>query len=113
MDEHNEKEPFYEDTGGQTAPAKPQPRKSPQKPTPQMLPPWRVILHNDDINDIEQVVDTVYRLTPLNKQDAESRTMEAHSTGAAMLLVTHQERAELYIEQFASCKLTVTAESDT
>ncbi|MHC4442793.1 MAG: ATP-dependent Clp protease adaptor ClpS [Planctomycetota bacterium] len=113
MNEPKEKEPLYEDTGGQSAPAKPQPRKLPQKPTPQMLPPWRVILHNDDLNDIGQVVDTVYKLTPLNKQDAESRTLEAHNTGSAMLLVTHQERAELYVEQFASCKLTVTAEADT
>lgn len=112
MNEHNEKEPFYEDIGGQTAPAKPRSHKSTQMPPPQMLPPWRVILHNDDISDIEQVADTVYKLTPLNKQDAQARTTEANSTGSSLLLVTHQERAELYVEQFASCRLTVTIEVD-
>ena len=31
---------------------------------------------------------------------------------AALLLVTHKERAELYVEQFASCMITVTMEAD-
>lgn len=76
------------------------------------LPPWKVILHNDDKNDIGDVIKVVCRLTPLNSNEAEARTMEAHHSGAAMLLVTHQERAELYVDQFASCGLTATAEPD-
>jgi len=35
---------------------------------------------------------------------------EAHKTGVALLLVTHKERAELYAEQFATFKITVTIE---
>jgi len=42
-----------------------------------------------------------------------ARTLEAHETGSSMLLVTHKERAELYVEQFASCKLNVTCEPDS
>ena len=88
------------------------PRKQAAKNQPRLLPPWKVILHNDDANDLEDVVRTVFRLTPLNKEEATTRTLEAHETGAALLLVTHQERAELYIEQFRSCGLTATAEPD-
>lgn len=77
------------------------------------LPPFRVILHNDDVNTFEHVILSILRLTPLNEQDAVSRTIEAHETGASLLLVTHKERAELYVEQFASLHLTVTCEVDS
>ena len=88
------------------------PRKQATKSPPRLLPPWKVILHNDDKNELEDVVRTVFRLTPLSKEEAVTRTLEAHETGAALLLVTHQERAELYVEQFRSCRLTATAEPD-
>ncbi len=96
--------------GGAKAPAKPRPRKQPQHPTPRALPPWKVLLHNDDINDLDEVVKVIRQLTPLSKQEALARTLEAHNTGLALLLVTHQERAELYVEQFRSSGLTATAE---
>jgi ATP-dependent Clp protease adaptor protein ClpS len=75
-----------------------------------MLPPWKVLLHNDDKNDVLFVVDTIVELTPLKKQDAEIRTVEAHNSGVSLLLTTHKERAELYQEQFTSKGLTVTIE---
>jgi ATP-dependent Clp protease adaptor protein ClpS len=74
------------------------------------LPPWKVLLHNDDVNDFEHVIVTILKLTPLNEAEAIERTIEAHERGLALLLVTGRERAELYVEQFASCKLTVTCE---
>jgi ATP-dependent Clp protease adaptor protein ClpS len=77
------------------------------------LPPFRVILHNDNVNTVEHVVRTIVKLTPLNEGQAVERTLEAHETGSSMLLVTHKERAELYVEQFASCKLNVTCEPDS
>jgi len=76
------------------------------------LPPYRVILHNDDVNTFEHVVETILRLTPLTRDAAEQRTWEAHTQGQTVLLITHKERAELYCEQFASRKLTVTCEPD-
>ena len=69
-----------------------------------------MLLHNDDKNDFDFVIDTIVALTPLNEQDASQRTKEAHQTGVALLLTTHKERAELYREQFQSKGLTVTIE---
>ncbi len=88
------------------------PRREPQKTPPRMLPPWRVILHNDDVNEMEEVIRIVRQLTTLTPQEAMARTVEANESGAALLLVTHRERAELYVEQFATMSLTATCEPD-
>lgn len=85
-------------------------KPTPQNKPPQPLPPWKVLLHNDDHNEFLFVIATIIELTPLNPDDAILRTTEAHKTGVALLLVTHKERAELYQEQFASKGLTVTIE---
>ena len=84
----------------------------PARPKPKRLPPWKVLLHNDDVNDFGHVIKSILRLTTLTQEDAITRTIEAHDTGLALLLVTHRERAELYVEQFASLSLTVTIEPD-
>ncbi len=82
----------------------------PKRTPPQPLPPWKVLLHNDDKNDMGHVITSIVELTPLNEQDAANRMKEAHQTGVALLLVTHKERAELYLEQFQSKSLVVTIE---
>ena len=82
----------------------------PKPKLPGMLPPWKVLLHNDDKNSFDFVILTIVGLTPLNAQDATLRTLEAHETGVALLLVTHKERAELYQDQFKSKGLVVTIE---
>jgi ATP-dependent Clp protease adapter protein ClpS len=87
------------------------PKLVPKKKPPQPLPPWKVLLHNDDKNDFEYVITTIISLTPLKTEDAVLRTVEAHETGVALLLTTHKERAELYKDQFASKGLTVTIEA--
>ena len=101
------------DNGG-TATAKPKrakkPAAAPSKNPPQMLPPWKVLLHNDNKNEVGFVVKTICELTTLNENDAKQRTVEAHETGVALLLTTHKERAELYKDQFDSKGLTVSIE---
>jgi ATP-dependent Clp protease adaptor protein ClpS len=107
---------LHGESGGGTATAKPRkPKKAGPKPTPTkqppgLLPPWKVLLHNDDKNAIEFVIGTIVELTPLNETEAKVRTTEADKTGVALLLVTHKERAELYKDQFESKGLTVTIE---
>lgn len=84
-------------------------KRSAPKP-PRQLPPWKVLLHNDDKNDVLFVVKTILELTTLKEQDAKLRTLEAHTTGVALLLTTHKERAELYKDQFQSKGLIVSIE---
>ena len=95
-----------------TCPTKPKERAQTGKPKRKRLPPFKVLLHNDDVNEMLHVIHTILDLTPLARTQALQRMWEAHRSGVAMLLVTHRERAELYVEQFASCGLTVTAEPD-
>lgn len=84
----------------------------PAPPKVKRLPPFKVLLHNDDVNDMDHVVTSILKATTLPLEDAVKKTLEAHDTGVALLLVTHRERAELYCEQFATFQLTVTMEPD-
>ena len=87
-------------------------RPAPAKPRVNKMPPWKVLLHNDDFNEMGYVIEVIIELTSLNPQIALLRMVEAHKTGVAMLLATHREYAELLQEQFASKGLTVSIEPD-
>ncbi|HEY1685101.1 MAG TPA: ATP-dependent Clp protease adaptor ClpS [Tepidisphaeraceae bacterium] len=101
-----------EQTQKSSAVAKPKGKRAakPKKKPPTPLPPWKVLLHNDNKNDVPYVIETIVQLTPLGEQTAKLRTLEAHTAGVSLLLSTHKERAELYREQFQSKGLTVTIE---
>ncbi len=80
------------------------------RPRTRRLPPWRILLHNDNVNDMPYVVETIVALTTLNRHDAVVRMLEAHNKGLSLLLTTHREHAELLDEQFQSKRLKVTIE---
>lgn len=84
----------------------------PAPPTPRVdhLPPFKVLLHNDDMNDMGFVVQSLIELTPLRLPAAVKVMESAHEEGVALVLVTHRERAELYCEQFATKGLCATTE---
>jgi ATP-dependent Clp protease adaptor protein ClpS len=105
-DQHHADDDTRPDEGGTTTAVKPRPAP----PRTRRLPPWQVLLHNDDVNEMGYVADTIQELTHLRRQDAILRMLEAHQLGIALLLTTHREHAELLCEQFASKRLTVTAE---
>lgn len=90
--------------------AKPKQLPAPRRSKP--MPRWRVILHNDDVNYVDDVVESIVMLTPLGEAEAALKTKLAHQSGRALLLTTHRERAELYAQQFASRRLTVTIEPE-
>lgn len=110
MAKDSKNEPADNANSGATA-TKTAPKTTPKPREPKPLPPWKVLLHNDDVNDMVHVVTTIVALTPLNQDSAVNRTLEAHEKGVALLLTTHKERAELYKEQFETKGLTVTIES--
>lgn len=85
-------------------------RPAPSPPGVDRLPPYRVLLHNDDVNAIDDVVFSVVELARVPLPDAIQVTMTAHKRGVALVCMTHKERAELLQEQFRSRKLTVTIE---
>ena len=89
---------------------RPRPRTAP--PKVDRLPQWKILLHNDDVNEIGYVVDTIVELVAMNPLEALIHTLEAHKSGLALIATTHQERAELLCEQFASKRLVVTIEPD-
>jgi ATP-dependent Clp protease adapter protein ClpS len=86
------------------------PATRPAPPRVDSLPPWRVLLHNDDHNDMADVVLAIRMVTRMTAKEAFSRMLEAHDRGLCLLLETHRERAELLVEQFATFNLVVTAE---
>ena len=98
------------DVNGAMSAAVHTPKKTPAPNRPRELPPYKVLLHNDDINEMEHVVLSILKITTLSLAEAEKKMFEAHRTGIALLVVTHKERAELYEEQFRSFNLTVTIE---
>ncbi len=70
------------DGGGGTATAKPKkakggtatkPASTPKKDPPGLLPPWKVLLHNDDKNDVDHVIGTIVELTPAEQAGGRAR----------------------------------------
>jgi len=90
--------------------APPKRKTRPAPPKQDKLPPFNVVLHNDEVNTMEQVIKAIVAITPLTLEVAVRKMLEAHTHKRALLLTTHKERAELYRDQFKSKKLTVTIE---
>ena len=81
-----------------------------KKPVRKSLPPWKVLLHNDEVNAFEDVILAILEITPLNPSRAIQVTYDAHRRGMSLILTTHRERAELFVEQFRSKKIKASAE---
>ena len=85
-------------------------RHSSKQTQPRQLSRFKVILLRDAINDLMFIVRTVMELTRLCRAEATHKMWEAHHSGRSVILVTYLERAELYVEQFASRNLSTTLE---
>ena len=78
-----------------------------------ILPPYRVMLHNDDRNSMDHVVRSLTRSVPsLSTEEAVAIMLEAHTSGVALVIVCPLEHAELYRDRIESCGLTATIERD-
>jgi ATP-dependent Clp protease adapter protein ClpS len=71
---------------------------------------FNVVLHRATDKGLIFVVRVLRELTRFGEAEAESRMWEAYHRGRALVLVTHFERAELYVEQFADRGLTASIE---
>jgi ATP-dependent Clp protease adaptor protein ClpS len=93
-----------------TAPVKPD-IKFDEETLTRLLPPYRVMLHNDDHNSMDHVVRSLLRCVPsLTTERAAEIMFEAHMHGQATVIVCPKEAAEHYREKLESCSLTATIE---
>ena len=78
-----------------------------------LLPPYKVILFNDDHNDMEYVVSVLLRLiSQLTEWKAIQIMLTAHLTGSAVVIVCPRESAEYYQERLLGYGLTAIIEPD-
>ena len=78
-----------------------------------LLPPYKVILFNDDYNDMDYVVSVLLRLiSHLTEAAAVEIMLTAHLMGSAVVIVCPKESAEYYQERLLGYGLTATIEPE-
>lgn len=78
-----------------------------------LAPRYRVLLHNDDHNSMEYVVQAlITTVSSLTQPQAVDIMMEAHTNGMALVIACAQEHAEFYSETLNSQGLSSTIEPD-
>ena len=78
-----------------------------------LLPPYRVILFDDDYNEMNYVVFVLlHSINNLSQAEAERIMLTAHLTGTAIVAVCPKEIAEFYQERLLSYGLTATIEPE-
>jgi ATP-dependent Clp protease adaptor protein ClpS len=76
-------------------------------------PRYKVLLHNDDFNSMEYVVQTLMQtVAGLTQPQAVNIMMEAHMNGLALVITCELEHAEFYCETLKNHGLTSTIEPD-
>jgi ATP-dependent Clp protease adaptor protein ClpS len=86
------------------------PARQLDRPPVRQLPRYKLILHRNPSLDLMFVVRSVMELTRFPRAEATHKMWEAHHNGRSTVLTTWLERAELYVEQFATKGLTTSIE---
>ena len=73
---------------------------------------WRVLLHNDDVHDMEHVVRALQQVFAFALADARAVMSEAHCTGVALCKIEARPEAEKHRDALRSFGLTATVEPD-
>jgi ATP-dependent Clp protease adaptor protein ClpS len=78
-----------------------------------LLPLYKVILFNDDYNEMNYVVFAlVHAVNHLTTREASRIMLTAHLTGSAVVTICPKETAEYYQERLLSYGLTATIEPE-
>jgi len=105
------------DSGAATA-VKEAPKTKPGKGKPKNLPPYHVILLNDDDHTVEYVIEMMQILFAHPPEMGFKIAQEVDSRGRAIVFTTHREKAELKRDQIhafgtdirvATCKGSMSA----
>ena len=84
-----------------------------QKTRQALCPPWKVLLHNDDVNSMDHVIHALTQAVPgMPTEQAVNVMLEAHLRGLALVIVCPLETAEYYRDRLISFSLTSTIEPD-
>ena len=76
-----------------------------------LLPPHRVLLHNDDHNKMDFVVNSLRACVPsLTREQATEIMLQAHNHGSATVIICPKEAAEHYRACLEGRGLTTTIE---
>ena len=75
----------------------------------EIQPPATVVIHNDDVNSMDHVVNALLQSVPeLSIEDSARIMLTAHEHGEADVIRCPFERAELYRDRLESQALTST-----
>jgi ATP-dependent Clp protease adaptor protein ClpS len=78
-------------------------RKASEQSSTKQLPPYAVILHNDDFNTFDFVIGVIMKVFHYPVEKAIAHTLEAHQSGRSIVWSGSKEVAELKAEQIHSC----------
>ncbi len=81
-----------------------------RRPSPRPSSRYNVVLHRSADKSLLFVIRAVMELTRFCKEEATHRMWEAYHLGRSVVVATHLERAELYVEQFAERGLPASVE---
>ena len=88
-------------------------KKSSTSTTRKHAPRYKVLLHNDDFNTRDYVVETLMKTVGgMTQPQAVSIMEEAHNTGVGLVITCALEHAEFYCETLCNHGLTSTIEPD-
>ncbi len=77
-------------------------------------PRYRVLLHDDPVNTMDYVAETLRQVVPqLSEQDAIKIMLDAHNNGIGLVIVCDLEPAEFYSESLKMKGLTSTIELES
>ena len=77
-------------------------------------PKYKVLLHNDPVNSMDYVVETLRQVVPqLSEQDALKIMLDTHSNGVGLVIICDLEPAEFYSESLKAKGLTSTIELES
>jgi ATP-dependent Clp protease adaptor protein ClpS len=76
----------------------PRPKEQREAKT-RLFPPYNVILENDDYHSVEFVVDVLRKVLGCPIERAVQLTLQAHTSGRAVIWTGPKEVAELKVEQ--------------
>ena len=94
--------PPSQGAGAATAEPKKQKQPAPAGPKAGKLPPYNVVLLDDDDHSYQYVIEMLGKLFGYNEAKAFRMAEEVDRTGRVIVLTTHKERAELKRDQITS-----------